>query len=76
MLIINRVTRFTDTLKAIEETEGGLNSFTLGYKRMGFNSSTAAGLTYREWAPNAVQAFLVGDFSKRERERERKITLI
>lgn len=51
--------------KAWRETidkEGGYEKFTRGYERFGFQISDT-GITYREWAPNAIRAFLFGDFS-------------
>jgi len=52
--------------KAWRETidkEGGYEKFTRGYERFGFQISDT-GITYREWAPNATQAFLFGDFNQ------------
>jgi 1,4-alpha-glucan branching enzyme len=34
-----------------------------GAEKFGFNIDRDNNITYREWAPNANQAFLVGDFS-------------
>jgi hypothetical protein len=34
-----------------------------GYEKFGFNVSETGDITYREWAPNAIEAALVGDFS-------------
>lgn len=45
--------------------QGGYEKFTRGYEKFGFQISTE-GITYREWAPNAKEAFLFGDFSKSE----------
>ncbi|KAF8929225.1 alpha-1,4-glucan branching enzyme, partial [Haplosporangium gracile] len=44
------------------ENEGGYEKFSRGYERLGFNVSKT-GITYREWAPNAKEAFLFGDFN-------------
>lgn len=38
--------------------------FTEGYKYFGFNVTPDGTITYREWAPNAETASLVGDFSE------------
>jgi len=43
--------------------QGGYEKFTRGYEKFGFQIS-AKGITYREWAPHAKEAFLFGDFSK------------
>lgn len=50
-------------IKTINETEGGLEKFSRGYQRYGLNVLKNGDIVYREWAPNARQAFLTGDFS-------------
>ena len=35
-----------------------------GTEKFGFNVDKNNNITYREWAPNATQAFLIGDFSQ------------
>ena len=52
-------------MKTIEEHEGGLEKFSRGYEKMGFHVADNGDITYREWAPNAVTAALMGDFSIR-----------
>jgi hypothetical protein len=47
----------------IEKWEGSLAKFSEGYKTMGFQVDDNGGVRYREWAPNAVEARLIGDFS-------------
>jgi len=49
--------------KTINETEGGLDKFSRGYQKYGLNVLPNGDIVYREWAPNAKQAFLIGDFS-------------
>jgi 1,4-alpha-glucan branching enzyme len=34
-----------------------------GFDKFGFNVDGNNTITYREWAPNAKEAFLIGDFS-------------
>lgn len=34
-----------------------------GYEKFGFNVRSNGDIVYREWAPNAAEAYLVGDFS-------------
>ncbi|CAL5194198.1 unnamed protein product [Lathyrus oleraceus] len=46
----------------IDKYEGGLDAFSRGYEKFGFTRS-ATGITYREWAPGAKSAALVGDFN-------------
>lgn len=47
----------------IDETEGGLTRFSKGFEKFGFNVDAQNNIHYREWAPNAQQAFLTGDFN-------------
>ncbi|KAL9249789.1 1,4-alpha-glucan-branching enzyme 1, chloroplastic/amyloplastic-like protein [Drosera capensis] len=47
---------------SIDNCEGGLDAFSRGYEKFGFNRSSA-GITYREWAPGAQSACLIGDFN-------------
>ncbi|KAI8995068.1 glycoside hydrolase superfamily [Gaertneriomyces semiglobifer] len=53
---------FKDWIDKINKTEGGMDTFTRGYEKLGFHIGKDA-ITYREWAPGAEQAFLVGDFN-------------
>lgn len=39
-----------------------------GYERFGLTVNERGDITYREWAPNAVEAHLIGDFSTRATE--------
>lgn len=50
-------------IKTINDAEGGLEKFSRGYEKFGFNVDGNGDITYREWAPNALRAFLIGDFS-------------
>ena len=51
-------------IKTINETEGGLEKFSRGFEKFGFNPQENGDIIYREWAPNATQAYLIGDFSQ------------
>ena len=51
-------------IKTIDETEGGLEDFSKGTEKFGFVVHDNGDITYREWAPNALRAYLIGDFSK------------
>lgn len=51
-------------IKTIDETEGGLDKFSKGTEKFGFVVHDNGDITYREWAPNALRAYLIGDFSK------------
>lgn len=35
-----------------------------GFEKFGFNVKPNNDIIYREWAPNALRAYLIGDFSK------------
>lgn len=52
-------------IKTIDETEGGLGNFSKGNDKFGFNVQHNGDIVYREWAPNAMRAYLIGDFSIR-----------
>lgn len=57
-----RYSQYKKMREAIDKYEGGLEAFSRGYERMGFTRS-ATGITYREWAPGAKSAALIGDFN-------------
>ncbi|KAI9853171.1 MAG: alpha-1,4-glucan branching enzyme [Thelocarpon superellum] len=63
-----RYAKAQDWIKTINKTEGGLDKFSRGYEKYGFNVDGSGNITYREWAPNATQAFLIGDFNEWNRE--------
>lgn len=48
----------------IEKYEGGLDKFSLGYKDMGFQVKSDGTIVYKEWAPAAQTANLIGEFSQ------------
>jgi len=52
-------------LKAnLEKHFGSLTDFSCGHKIFGFTKEVKTGnIIYREWAPNAEKAFLIGDFN-------------
>lgn len=54
---------------AIQDGEGGLEKFALGYKRMGFQvDAQTQNVVYREYAPGVREAYLIGDFNGWHRE--------
>ncbi|KAF9109560.1 alpha-1,4-glucan branching enzyme [Mortierella sp. AM989] len=57
----NRYAAYQDWKDKIDSA-GGYEKFTRGYEKFGFTISKT-GITYREWAPNATEAFLFGDFN-------------
>jgi 1,4-alpha-glucan branching enzyme len=59
--------RYSEYKKAhdlIVKNEGSVAKFAEGYKTMGFQVDGDNGVRYREWAPNATAARLIGDFSE------------
>jgi 1,4-alpha-glucan branching enzyme len=61
--IERRYKQFQQWKNAIFEHEGGYEKFTKGYEVMGFSVMEDGTVVYREWAPNAQEANLIGDFS-------------
>jgi 1,4-alpha-glucan branching enzyme len=61
--IATRYRQMKDWQAKIDATEGGLEKFSRGYERFGLNVGKNNEVVYREWAPNAVKASLIGDFS-------------
>ncbi|KAJ8625678.1 hypothetical protein MRB53_034208 [Persea americana] len=57
-----RTGKYVDQKKLIEKHEGSLEEFSQGYLKFGFNREEG-GIVYREWAPAAQEAQLIGDFN-------------
>ncbi|KAE9603503.1 1,4-alpha-glucan-branching enzyme 1, chloroplastic/amyloplastic [Lupinus albus] len=57
-----RLRRYLDQKKLFEKYEGGLKEFAQGYLKFGFNREEG-GIVYREWAPAAQEAQVIGDFN-------------
>ncbi|PVF97241.1 putative branching enzyme [Serendipita vermifera] len=66
--IATRYRYLQDWKHKIDQTEGGMEKFTRGYERFGLNVGPKNEVIYREWAPNAVKASLIGDFNDWSRE--------
>lgn len=62
--IEKRYAAYEKQLAIIDEHEGGLAHFSEGYKTMGLHVDAQGGVKYREWAPDATAARLIGDFSE------------
>jgi 1,4-alpha-glucan branching enzyme len=58
---------FKQWKESILAHEGGYDKFTKGYEKFGFNILPDKSVVYREWAPDAKEAVLIGDFSKSPR---------
>ncbi|XP_016508689.1 1,4-alpha-glucan-branching enzyme isoform X1 [Nicotiana tabacum] len=57
-----RMKRYAEQKKLIEQHEGALEEFSLGYLKFGFNREEGC-IVYREWAPAAEEAEVIGDFN-------------
>jgi 1,4-alpha-glucan branching enzyme len=51
-------------MKRIEESDGGVDVFTQGFKYFGLHIQSDNTVLAREWAPGAEEVFLTGDFSE------------
>ncbi|KAF8591476.1 glycoside hydrolase family 13 protein [Ramaria rubella] len=61
--IAHRYEKFKQWKDAIDIHEGGYDAFSKGYLRFGINMQPSGEIVYREWAPNATEAFFIGDFN-------------
>ncbi|PKA60826.1 1,4-alpha-glucan-branching enzyme, chloroplastic/amyloplastic [Apostasia shenzhenica] len=57
-----RSKRYVEQKTQIEKYEGSLEEFAHGYLKFGFNRESDR-IVYREWAPAAQEAQLIGDFN-------------
>jgi 1,4-alpha-glucan branching enzyme len=62
--ILHRHELFRKWKDTIIDTEGGYESFMKGYLKMGIVLQPDNSIVYREWAPNAKEAVMIGEFSK------------
>lgn len=58
-----RYATYEKWLKDIQQSEGGLEKFSRGYETMGFQVANDGTISYREWAPAAETASLIGEFN-------------
>ncbi|KAH3668256.1 hypothetical protein OGAPHI_002010 [Ogataea philodendri] len=56
-------------LKVLDKNEGGLLNFADSYKKMGFHVLPDNSIVYKEYAPNAVAACVIGDFNNWEHNK-------
>ncbi len=62
--VYQRLERYKEARKEIEDAEGSLLNFAKGHYYYGINFDTErSGWIYREWAPNAHRLYLIGDFN-------------
>ena len=61
-----RYSKAQQWIRILNETEGGLEKFSRGYETLGLHAHENGDITYKEWAPNALRAYVIGDFSKQK----------
>ncbi|KAG0132953.1 glycoside hydrolase superfamily [Tuber indicum] len=59
----HRFSKANEWIQKLNNHEGGLKEFSKGYEKFGINVARNGTITYREWAPNAVNANFIGDFN-------------
>lgn len=59
----SRYNKAQQWIKTIDQHEGGMEKFSRGYEKYGFLVAPDQTITYREWAPNSLRAYLIGDFN-------------
>ncbi|GAA6041557.1 hypothetical protein JCM8097_004263 [Rhodosporidiobolus ruineniae] len=64
-----RTDKYNQWLAQINEHEGGTAQFSQGYKSFGLHPQPNGDIKYREWAPGAESACLVGDFNGWDRTK-------
>ena len=66
MQIHERMQRYEEKLHEIEAIGGSFHDFVRSYEEFGLRQCPKTEKTmFKEWAPNAVEAYLMGDFSKK-----------
>ncbi|EJD53798.1 glycoside hydrolase [Auricularia subglabra TFB-10046 SS5] len=62
-----RYDQFAKWRDDLAQSEGGYDAFSKGYLQFGLIVAPDNTITYREWAPNALTAHLIGDFNAWDR---------
>ncbi|TGZ77755.1 glycoside hydrolase [Ascodesmis nigricans] len=68
-----RFAKAQDWIDKLDKYEGGLDKFSRGYESFGFQVLPNNDIEYREWAPSALDAHLIGDFNGWNRESHRMV---
>lgn len=66
--ITQRYHKYQELKAKLESAEGSLEKFSQSYKERGFVKTANGTMMYREWAPEAQKAFLIGDFNNWNRD--------
>ncbi|KAM0793776.1 alpha-1,4-glucan branching enzyme [Microbotryomycetes sp. NB124-2] len=66
--IKHRNSTFESWVKRINDSEGGFDKFSKSYQRYGIHAQPNGDIVYREWAPNAETAALIGEFNNWDRQ--------
>ncbi|VBB83794.1 Putative Glycoside Hydrolase Family 13 [Podospora comata] len=66
-----RFDKAQEWIKKIEKTEGGLDKFSKGADTFGIHQNDDGSIYYKEWAPNAKQAAVIGEFNNWDRNAHR-----
>lgn len=74
--IVERHDAFRHWKDRIEHFEGSYDNFTKGYDKFGFNVNSNGDVVYNEWAPNAKEAYLIGDFSEQSSLITLRVTVL
>ncbi|TFK68215.1 glycoside hydrolase family 13 protein [Pluteus cervinus] len=62
--IMQRYDAYKTWRDTFDKYEGGYDKFTQGYLKFGLNLGPKGEVIYREWAPNAQEAYLIGEFNE------------
>jgi len=62
--IHQRYLKYAEWKTSIDKYEGGYDKFSKGYLRFGLHAQPNGDVVYQEWAPNAKEVYLIGDFSE------------
>ncbi|KAG8961275.1 alpha-1,4-glucan branching enzyme [Tulasnella sp. 419] len=69
--IVERYDMYQKWKDTIDKSENGYDAFTKGYERFGIHAAPSGEITYSEWAPNAQEASLIGEFNDWNRSSHR-----
>ncbi|KZT58829.1 glycoside hydrolase family 13 protein [Calocera cornea HHB12733] len=71
--ITKRYEHFLKWKSTIQDTEHGYDQFSQGWHKFGLNLNKDGSITYREWAPSAKEASLIGEFNNWDRNSHKMV---